>query len=120
METYLTISRVKKFRTAMSRFRCSSHDLFIESGRYRNIEREKRICKLCPLGLIEDEYHFVLVCPEYSSLRGKYILPYYYNYPNTIKFSVLLSNTNENTCNSLSLFIYHALKHRLKRLTDIE
>ena len=36
--------------------------LEIESGRYKNITREERICKNCNLNEIGDEYHFL--CPH--------------------------------------------------------
>ena len=62
-EQYLSCVNIKKFRVSLSRFRCSSHDLLIETGRYSNISRDDRICKLCNLNSIENEYHFLLVCP---------------------------------------------------------
>ena len=40
-EEYLIKVNIKKFRTALSRFRCSSHVLFIEIGRYKGVSREK-------------------------------------------------------------------------------
>ena len=54
-----------KYRLALSRFRTSSHSLFIETGRYDNTPRTERLCKTCNMNQIEDEYHFLLVCPEY-------------------------------------------------------
>ena len=77
-ELYLN-SLPNKLRVAISRLRLSSHQLRIETGRYslNRVDREKRICTLCNKSDIEDEYHFVLVCPVYSILRQKYIRPYY-------------------------------------------
>ncbi len=72
LEWYLSKITVKKFRVALSRFRCSSHDLFVETGRYSNINRQERLCQVCDLNDVEDEYHFLLVCPLYSDLRRKY------------------------------------------------
>ena len=45
-ELYLSCLNVKWYRVCLARFRCSSHDLFIEKGRYVNITCEKGICKL--------------------------------------------------------------------------
>jgi len=42
-------------------FRMSSHQLFIEQGRYNNTIRSQRICQHCNLHEIEDEFHFILV-----------------------------------------------------------
>ena len=53
----------------MSKFRLSNHRLMIEKGRHNN-----RKCPFC-LTHIEDETHFLINCPIYSSIRkpnGKY------------------------------------------------
>ena len=118
-EMYLSCVNVKKFRIALSRFRCSSHDLFIESGRYKNVSREKRICKLCNLRQVEDEYHFLLICPIYSSIRNLYIKKYYFVYPNQYKFAALMNNRNHNVLQNLSMFIYYAMKYRLEQMTEL-
>ena len=49
-----------KFRIALSKLRCSTHNLSVETGRHSNIAYENRICKLCNLAKIEDEYHFIM------------------------------------------------------------
>ena len=59
----------RNLRNALSRLRQSSHQLTIESGRHRGIERQNRKCTLCTTNDIEDEYHMVLICPRYQSLR---------------------------------------------------
>jgi hypothetical protein len=41
----------------------------IEIGRYKNLETEERLCKLCIKQKIEDEYNFVIDCPIYNSSR---------------------------------------------------
>ena len=59
-------------RIAMCRFRLSSHNLKIETGRYKQerIEISMRKCQLCNNHQdIEDEYHFSLICPVYSDTR---------------------------------------------------
>lgn len=47
----------KADRSILGRFRLSAHALAIESGRYKNIERSRRLCLSCNDGDIEDEYH---------------------------------------------------------------
>jgi hypothetical protein len=54
---------IRKFRNALAKLRFSSHDLEIEKGRYQNILREHRICKLCHEA-IGNEYQLVLVCKK--------------------------------------------------------
>ena len=67
---YLLIMHSRKLRNANSKLRLSSHNLCIETGRHRNIDRENRTCVFCDLNDLEDEYHFTLVCPVYINIRG--------------------------------------------------
>ena len=50
------------------KLRISNHKLNIESGRYDKISSCDRICPVCGLN-IENEIHFLLNCPKYSSVR---------------------------------------------------
>ena len=36
---------------------------------------EHIICQHCSMNMIENEYHFLLVCPKYNRLRIKYLPP---------------------------------------------
>ena len=69
IEPYLFLIRNPTIRRTFTQFRISNHKLQIEFGRYQNIPREERICKLCNSGEIEDEFHFSLVCHQYSEIR---------------------------------------------------
>ena len=64
----------------VSQFRTGILPLEIETGRYvpifdKNLKKNRkrtaneRICKLCRLNDIENEYHFLCVCPVYNSRR---------------------------------------------------
>ena len=64
-------------RKCITKFRLSSHNLTIETGRYIATDRSKRTCFSC-VDEIEDEYHFIFVCPLYNSLRKQYVKPYYW------------------------------------------
>jgi hypothetical protein len=74
VEPYLSIIKNPTTTTTtrtFTQFRISNHtELQIEYGRYQNIPREERTCKLCNSGGIEDEFHFSLVCQKYNQLRG--------------------------------------------------
>ena len=48
---------------------CSTHKLAIEQGRHLNEPRENRLCQICNYNELEDEYHFVLLCPILSDVR---------------------------------------------------
>ena len=54
----------------MTKFRLSSHALFVERGRWNKpklIPRNERLCEVC--GVIEDEYHCLIDCPRYVNER---------------------------------------------------
>ena len=44
---------------------CCYYDILplrIETGRFRNLPVEQRICELCELDMVEDEVHFLCTC----------------------------------------------------------
>ena len=45
----------------------------IEKGRYLDLEINQRVCSMCNLNDIEDEFHFILRCPADNDLRKKYL-----------------------------------------------
>ena len=71
-ENYLSLDIPAKYIHTFSKFRCSSHKLFVETGRHRDIPYHHRICSLCTLNQIEDEFHFMCICPLYSDVRERY------------------------------------------------
>ncbi len=60
-----------QLRRSLAGFRCANHKLQIELGRQvkpMKVPVQQRYCKLCNLGAVEDEDHFLLVCPTYQSV----------------------------------------------------
>ena len=96
--------------TALCRFRLSSHKLEIERGRYHNIPKAERTCKFCTLNAVENEYHFLLVCP--LNRKRTYLKHYYCRWPTLSKFDKLMSSTNLNEILNLLRSILHATKLR--------
>jgi hypothetical protein len=78
MQTYLTKPIPELYKKCIIKMRLSSHNLAIEQGRYYNVNRNNRNCKFC-IDDIEDEMHFILLCPMYTNLRYNLIKPYYWN-----------------------------------------
>jgi hypothetical protein len=84
----------------LTKIRSGTLKLNIETGRYQNIIKENRTCLSCNMNVLEDEYHFVLVCPAYRSFRSLYLPRYYCSWPNrqklyknlTIKFCRYLNS----------------------------
>ena len=56
-------------RIIISRWRLSSHMLYVETGRYKRpkIDRLERICCLC--NTLEDEYHALFICIAHFAIR---------------------------------------------------
>ena len=50
------------YKPYICKYRISAHRLNIETGRFYNIDRHLRVCNMCNKHVIEDEYHFILIC----------------------------------------------------------
>ena len=118
LSPYLLKVHNRKNRNALAKLRLSSHSLMIESGRHNGIARENRRCSLCNENDIEDEYHFVLICPTYNELRSMYIKRYFTNNPSMFKFIELLNSSGKSLKN-LALYVSNAFKLRNETLNDI-
>ena len=96
-EKYLNVIQIDKYKVAMTRLRCSCHTLSVE--RLRGVtERENRFCKYClnnNINVVENEYHFLLICPLYAHLRQMF-LSSYVDHPNMLMFNHLMSNKDEH------------------------
>ncbi len=74
-EPYLTEITHIQLRKTLTRFRCSNHSLAIEAERKAKggpVPYHSRRCVICSLDAIEDEDHFVCVCPALQGVREKY------------------------------------------------
>ena len=111
-ERYLFVVSIPHHRSQLSRFRCSSHCLRIETDRKNNIDRNERICPLCSLGEVEDEYHFLLKCPFFDNFRVKFIPLYYFTPPSFQKFIDLLLSKNDHVLKSVAAYLHHSFKLR--------
>lgn len=100
IQFYLHKALPDRFKIILAKYRMSSHQLSVEVGRYNNIERNERKCRLCTADDVEDEYHFILVCPRFSDLRKIYIHRYYYRRPSVYKLIELFqSHSLKCLCN---------------------
>jgi len=72
---YLSKVDNAQLRRSLARFRCANHKLQIELGRKvkpMKVQMQQRYCKLCNLGAVEDEDHFLLVCLAYQSVQERF------------------------------------------------
>ena len=68
----------------------SSHHLNIEVGRQGSNRVERRLCLLCDKHDVEDECHFVLICPVYLHFRKRFIMSYVFNVPSIRTFITII------------------------------
>lgn len=89
-ESYL-VQLSPGLRRCMSRFRCRNHYLPVESARNVLNDRQFRVCTLCNLQEIGDEYHYVMKCQIFQEYRKMYVKRFYYTRPSSFKFSALMN-----------------------------
>ena len=112
IQQYLVKSIPDIYKACITKLRLSSHILAIETGRYKKISRSNRVCIHCNRGVVEDEYHFVLICVSYKDLRENYIKKYYWNRPSMLKFIQLLTCKNKKILCNLGKYLFRAFKFR--------
>ena len=66
MDTHLSHG----LRCAIGQILTSSHHLEIETGRFRGIPTDSRICRLCHAEPAETELHYICHCTVYYEIRG--------------------------------------------------
>lgn len=120
LEKYTYMIKNRNHRVALSRLRLSSHELMIEKGRHRKpiIPRIDRICPMCKDG-VEDECHFVTICPIYEEARkelytaAESFAASFKDIPtNEQKFIYIMSNEDKKLLAKLGEFTYKSFKRR--------
>ena len=116
LEPYLELVKEKKYRRAIAQIRCSSHVLQIERGRHTRPKtpREQRLCNTC--GLVEDEYHFVINCPENDLHRNILFTKIaqvdnaFYQLHDNDKFLYLINSKQRTVLTWFGKFLHNAFK----------
>ena len=119
LEPHLSVIQNIKQRIALSRFRTSNHSLMIEKGRHSKIDKCKRLCVFCPND-IEDEKHFLIICPLYSAQRKRVEIicnkscNRYKDLNPDEKFVFLMSNETNEIVKALGIFVLESMITREK------
>ena len=104
-----------KLRSLITKLRVSNHDLAVETGRYSDTARNKRVCCLCNNG-IEDEIHFLFECSELTDQQKRRDDLISYNFTNYRllscfdKFFYMLQN--EKATHILGTYLFVAFDAR--------
>jgi len=98
--------------------------LRIEKGRHRGELVADRVCKLCLKSIdhnvLEDEYHFLMCCPEYSNLREVYFPNWAIESNTYANFLALLGSEEIEIMKKLASYVYQANKLRWSLLNELE
>ena len=110
-EQYLSTLE-RPLRDYLIRIRLSNHRLPIHSKRFVDIPRNERLCELCNLGEIGDEYHYIFVCKDERIVRERNvnIKQYYRNRPNAMKYQRVMNTKQVGSLRRLARFSGHIMK----------
>lgn len=99
LEKYVTMDIPKPHRSILAQFRCGVLPIRIETGRFRGEEVNDRLCIICSVEAIEDEFHFLLHCTSYSKLRTEFFT--------SIGFNNRSLNMSDSDCTGFLLSNFH-------------
>ena len=101
---YYLINLPVKYAYDLCKFKCGNHKLPIVTGRFQNLAIDERVCRLCQLNDVGDEFHYVLRCPFFQENRKKFVKRYYYCNPSALKMTQLFTHKNYKTMLNLAKF----------------
>ena len=105
-EKYLTLSNISD-RINICKFRCRNIKIPVVLLGYvnSNIAYENRLCPICTMNEIGDEYHYILKCPAFQDQRSRYLSEFYLRNPNMDKFSQLFQSNNNTVLSKLARLV---------------
>ena len=108
-EKYTMCIKSESYRSALARFRMGVSEINKHKFRFSK-NRQEKCCKFCKQK-IEDEIHFVFVCPKYGDLRSKFL---YFVRPEEHNETLvnMLNTDNEELIKKLAMYIFFAQKSR--------
>ena len=71
----------------------------VVTRRYEGSPYEERHGKFCDSNLIENEFHYLLVCKKFQAIMEKYIPDYFWKYLQEYKLVPLLQSKDVNLLN---------------------
>ena len=101
-------------RFHLCRLKISAHSLRLQTGRFSNnrTPQNVRVCLLCNMNEVEDELHFMFICPKYSIVCRQYIDNYYFRSPSTYKLVELFIKKEKRIILDVAHYIEPALSVR--------
>ena len=126
LEPYLTSIQNTKYINALARFRISSHNLRIETGRYTKPKTavDDRICLYCASHNVENECHFLLKCTLYNEERIELLdvvrlfFPDCHNLDELNLFVNIMSSNELPIVEALGKYVYNSMCKRYRYDND--
>ena len=89
------------------KLRTANHKLPIEIYSWNILYREKsrRLCSICNLNEVGDEYHYIMICPIFKEAREEFLAKYYFKKPSVYKYIELVNSKNHKILLGLSKFL---------------
>lgn len=84
-EPYVAVNLDRTDRSFLAQYRMGILPIAVETGRFRNVALENRVCVVCHSGQVEDEEHLLESCQAYLDLREnlyRYISTKFPNFAN--------------------------------------
>ena len=70
LQSYISSNMNRHRRSLMAQFRLSILPITVETGRFRNIPLQDRKYTICDLNEVENEKHFLCICPVYNDIKS--------------------------------------------------
>jgi hypothetical protein len=71
-ERYLCDINCVQLRKALAWFRCGNMQLEVVLGAWKGVPYAEKLCQGYNLGKVEDEEHFLLICPNTQKVRERF------------------------------------------------
>ena len=94
----------KQYIYALCKLKCVNHYMPIVAGRYLDTPVDERLCTICQINEIGDEFHYLFRCTFFSTERARYIMRYYYTQPNMYKLTQLFESSDFTEMLNLAKF----------------
>ena len=94
----------KKYWCPLIQFRLTNHNLPIETGRWKNVTIQNRICPLCNNFDIGDEFHYICTCTFFKNERNRFLPSFCQSKPNIYKLLKLLNSKKACVLRRISIF----------------
>jgi hypothetical protein len=119
LEKYVEVFNYPKHRGLLAKGRMGTLPIRVETGRYRGIAREERLCQHCDVQAVEDEVHVLLYCDKYNVIRENFYQTILTNIDidinilsDTESMKVILANENTKVMFASAKYLQNVLMRR--------